>query len=236
MKKILLCFILLFPSISPIPQMTYAANTLYAKVEKDDVFFYSSSNDNSKLFIIPSSYFVKITGQEGNFFNAEYKEMKGYVKINDVSPMDGIPSAPFFNETFRAFLPDGIGLYTAPSIENGVQILTIPYLCDTLSYYGKINGEISIPDKGGLWYYCKYNDQFGYVYSVFCDKLSQPPENTERFSYIKPPYFNVKPKVESLSSTAMAFIIIGVSLPCQKKKQNLKQKESEITLNLMRLI
>ena len=186
----------------------------YAKVQNDSTLFYAQPNENSGLFVVPESYFVKIVGQQDDFYIAQYKDLQGYVKMDMVTPMNGSPLVPYYIENFRAFYPDGLGLYTKPQMDETLKMLTIPYLYENLVFYGSISGN-SIPEKSNLWHYCKYeNSEYGYVYSVFCDKLSSPPENHEVFEVVSTPSFEIRNKISPISSTAMAFIIIGVSLPC----------------------
>jgi hypothetical protein len=49
---------------------------------------------------------------------------------------------------------------------------------------------------------------------VFCDKLTNIPLNNEKFSTIENPIFADESFENKLSETSMAFIVIGVSLPC----------------------
>lgn len=188
--------------------------TYWAKIENDQTFFYAQDNINSQLFVLPKSYFVKLTGEEENFYKAQYKDLSGYVKKEEVTPMDGQPLTPFFVESFRVFLPSGTGLYAMTQMADEYKILDIPYLYEDLVFYGSINGTFAIPEKTNLWHYCRYEDQLGFVYSIFCDKLLSPPLNNESFDVIENPSFEIESPIDGLSSTAMAFIIIGVSLPC----------------------
>ena len=190
----------------------------YGKIENENIYLYSSpESDLSKaLFQIPKSYFVKLLDDAGeNFYYASYKNTFGYVNKKEVSAMLGTPLKPFANATFRTFSLEGIGLYSNPSTHNSTKISTIPYLTNSLSFYGYIVGEELIPEKTNQWIYCNYNnDTFGYVYSVFCDQLSPIPSNNETFTVVDTPIFNVEEPVKTLSNLSMIFIIIGVTIPC----------------------
>ncbi|MBQ8443826.1 MAG: hypothetical protein IJX25_00520 [Clostridia bacterium] len=217
MKKTLLflIFILIFSSSQASISIAYADDYYWAKVEGSGTLFYALPNEQSPLFLIPQSYFVKLTGQEDGFYIAQYKDLTGYVKKEEVSPMDGTPTTPYFNENFRTFIPSGTGLYALTQMDEQYKILTVPYLYENLVFYGSIPGETAIPDKSDVWHYCKYEeDNYGYVYSSFCDKLSSPPTNSEIFTKLDDISFSSEESVTSLSPTAMAFIIVGVSLPC----------------------
>ena len=196
-------------------------NTYFAKITSDNIYFYSqpSLTDSSKLFILPKTYFVKILNKENEqFYYAQYQDLFGYVKIEEVAVMNGIPSNPYASFDFRVFLPEGLGLYSLPSVTIENKILDIPYLYDNIAYYGEIIGEQAIPDKSNTWYYCKYQQDgsyYGYVYSVFCDKVETIKDNDQIFDIIDNPIFQKDNSTASgLSDVAMAFIIIGVSIPC----------------------
>lgn len=213
MKKFIfvLVFLLCFFICQPY-QIAYASDFFWAKVYSDNVLFYAQATSESGLFIIPKSYFVKITAEKEDFYQVQYKDIVGFVKKNEVSPMNGTPVTPYFVESFRVFLPSGAGLYPSTKMLEENQILTIPYLYEDLIYYGSIEGQTAVPDKSNLWHYCKYgSSDYGYVYSAFVDKLSSPPINNEEF---EPAQVTFSPKeVAHLSQSALAFIIIGVSIP-----------------------
>lgn len=208
---------LLSPAIS---QFSYAENSYYAKITEDNVCFYSSPSKNnlSCLFYIPKTYFVKLLDNENNdFYYAKYKDIYGYVLKNEVVVMSGTPTNPFANATFRVFSPEGLGLYTSPYLNENNKITQVPYLTQNITFYGIMSGEQVIPDKSAEWYYCNYisnDNNYGFVYSVFCDKLTSISPNLETFDVVENPNFNQVTKSEELSGTSMAFIIIGVSLPC----------------------
>ncbi|MBO5394595.1 MAG: hypothetical protein J6A28_01650 [Clostridia bacterium] len=216
MKKLVISLSLIIFCLAILPtsaQYSYAEKIYWAKVEQNGTYFYALADETSQLFILPESYFVKLTGEKDNFFSAQYRDIQGYVKKDEVSPMDGTPSNPYYIESFRAFLPAGTGLYAISQMMDEYKIIDIPYLYENLTYYGSIAGQTAIPEKSNIWHYCKYGEDYGYVYSIFCDKLESPPLNHESFSKIDSVSFE-EPPIKALSQTAMAFIIIGVSLPC----------------------
>lgn len=225
MKKIILLVlsltIFVFSCILPLSvPTTYADESIYAKVEKNGVYLYSkpNSNESNKLFELPNSYFVRLLKKENDeFFYCSYKDVNGYVKISEVIAMSGKPQNPFIEASFRVYLPEGIGLYSSPTYSDQYRQTTIPYLTDTLTYYGTITGQEAIPDKSSVWIYCKFSYDritYGYVYSVFCDKLPSISTNNERFNIVDNPFFSSSQKSTELTSVAMGFILVGVSLPC----------------------
>lgn len=201
-------------SNSSVKMSSYAQTNYYAKVMEENVYLYSQPIDDAQYFMfsIPESYFVLLLGQENeDFFYAQYDDLFGYVKKDEVVVMDGTPAQPFASSQFRIFALEGMGLYSSPYFNNESILLEIPFLADNLVYYGNIQGQ-SIPGKSGIWYYCSYQGEKGYVYSVFCDNLDVTVNN-EMFNVVDSPFFD-DGSPNSLSPVAMTFIIIGVSLPC----------------------
>ena len=193
----------------------------YAKVEESGVYFYSNPIDEekNKLFILPQTYFVYLTDEENeNFYVAQYKDVYGYVRKQDVVVMNGTPTMPFASRNFTIKDLDGLSLYPSPSFSNNTSLAKIDYLTIVSSYYGDMPGE-NIPDLNSPWFYCKVVQDdatlFGYVYSDSCYRISTISPNTETFEIVSSPSFDVSQGQEaSLSEVAMAFIVIGVSLPC----------------------
>ncbi len=221
MKKLmLLSVIILFalPFFS-IFNFSFAATSYYAKVEEEGVFLYANPQigQENQMFELPITYFVRIyENANDNFYYCAYKDVYGYVKKSEVSVMVGTPENPYVEAQFRVFSLDGIGLYSAPKLDNDLKVLDIPFLTDNLVYYGLLSGQEAIPDKSNKWIYCKYNsdkNNYGYVYSVFCDNLTNFLPNNEVFDIVETP-FPTNTDLSELTPVTMGFIIVGVSLPC----------------------
>jgi len=198
----------------------------YAKITRDEVYFFEQPNDSIefRIFKLPASYFVLLTADANDkFYSCRYGDKTGYVKKEEVTPMNGTPLSPYANfANFRVFALDGIEMRSTPR-KNPLNVITkISYLEDNLLYYGSIEGDELVPKKSTIWYYCKFIDedqsQFGYLYSSFCDELTNIPLNMEEFDKIEGDLFPlpVAPNSPSthLSGTAKTLIIVGVSLPC----------------------
>lgn len=221
-----LVFILLASATLPILSFnlncTHAQPEYYGKVMEDNIYLYSQPNDSleNTLFEIPKSYFVILQGNaENDFYKAKYKDVTGYIKKEQVSPMNGKPENPHAVSSFRVFATEGLTLYSRPSSENSKDIILVPYLSENIEYYGLCNGEISIPEKDGTWYFCKYsngkNSYKGYLYSVFCDKLTKFEENNENFPLITGDLFPIEnSSIRGLSPAIQVVIILAISLPC----------------------
>ena len=153
--------------------------------------FYSEAidDDSYKIFVLPSTYFVLLTGNANDsndlFYSAMYLDKAGYVKKCDVVPVDGTPITPFASKlSFRVFVPNGTQLRSTPECASPFNIVTtIPFLTTNLVYYGALSGEEQISQKGNLWYYCKFIDgashYLGYIYAPFCDLLPPIVNNNE---------------------------------------------------------
>ncbi len=163
---------LCFPLFAPAPvraEENPESGYGYARVTQEDVYLYSQPQAESGLFILPRTYFVKITGETGDYYRVEYltgtsaTPVRGYCRTDDVEPVDYIPETPFLlydtEVTFTvgsADLPDGFFTeYTVPAAFYGT------------FYYGS-----------SVYYYVNMNGEFGYVPASACPPLDYP-ENTE---------------------------------------------------------
>lgn len=237
-KKIffLIFFILLFNINIPFflyQNVALAEGQVFAKVEKSGVFLYNSPIDDPmyQVFEIPATYFVELLAnaqdEEDKFYSARYIDIFGYIKKNDVLPVQGTPSNPFAaGASFRIFSPSGLDLKSTPSNETPFnRIVNVPYLCTDLVYYGQIQGEEMIPDKSTTWYYCKYisgtSIYYGYLYSDLCDKLSTIPQNAEILPnfegelFVKPPVTeSASSPLSTLGTEVKLLAICAICLPC----------------------
>lgn len=237
MKKIItLLIILSFFSLLGIPPQTgkvYAAQLPFAKITKTNIALYSqpSIKNENILFYLEASYYVKLLENEKNgFYKCEYIDQVGYVLASELVFVKGTPTHPFAaNISFRVFSFEGLHMRSTPVRSQGHFniITTLSFLESNLTYYGKINGEIAVPDKSDVWYFAKYTNPLskeevsGYVYSVFCDKLATITLNTESLEIIDKPLFEAsnpsKPESDKFSSMPkqlQIIIVLGVSLPC----------------------
>ncbi len=207
-------------------ETSFSQEQYYAKIQTDSVYLYTQPNQSNefRLFRLPTSYFVLLTAEANNeFYSCKYGDVTGYVKKEEVTAMNGTPVSPYANfANFRVFALDGLEMRSSP-YKTPLNVLTeVGYLEDNLIYYGSIEGDQLIPKKSNTWYYCKYisenENYFGYLYSTFCDELTEIPLNMETFSKVEGELFPItipekKPSSE-LSGTAKTLIIVGVSLPC----------------------
>ena len=177
MKKIA---VLLLPALFLLlpfsPAHAETAGT-YARVTQSQVYLYESPEQDSGLFILPETYFVRITGEAGDYYAVEYMSatqgrtpVRGYCLRADVETVDYIPETPFLvydtTVTFRTGegMPDGF--FTEYEV--------------TAAFYGTFSYGSSV------CYYVELEGKFGYVPASSCSPLSYPP-NTEHTESETPP-------------------------------------------------
>ena len=208
--------------------IAYCENaTYFARITNPNTSLYFDKNDTSPILTLPNTYFVELISKDEDYYYAKYIDIYGYVKKDEVSPINGIPKSPFLlNVSFRVFVPSGANLRSSPSNNGATNLIySIPFLDSNFLYYGEINGEEAISKKGTVWYFCKYynnNIEYsGYVYSPLCDSLTTINPNTEEFEYISEDLiFTEKTEktslgeISNLSSTAQTLIVVAISLPC----------------------
>ena len=151
MKTLILILLIFLFSPVNIPNTEAAQESYFAKVINANVYFYSQAEESSALFKIPQSYFVELYDREKTFYKARYLDLEGYVKIGQVSPMEGKPENPYFQSNINVFALKGLSLNEAPNLESK-EIASLPYESKDITYYGEIEGN-SIPNKSTKWYY-----------------------------------------------------------------------------------
>ena len=211
---ILLILILLFQSTS-INVYALDEECYYARILFDQVYLYKSAIDDNSTsniyFELPKSYFVKLTNKHGEFYEAVYQNITGYVKKDSVQAVANTPSNPYLdNITFRVYADLSEKIYSHPK-SNSALITQIPPLTKNIKYYGKIDGERLIEGRTNIWYYCKFSadvDYYGYVYSDFCDEMTPITINNEELKYVSNPTF--EPKTEKINAIPKDSNVVGI--------------------------
>ncbi len=197
MKKIAVLFLVALLWLLPFaPARAETADT-YARVTQAQVYLYEKPEQDSGLFILPETYFVRITGEAGDYYSVEYMSgvqnrtpVRGYCLRSDVETVDYVPETPFLvydtTVTFRTSegLPDGF--FTEYDV--------------TAAFYGTFSYGSSV------CYYVELEGEFGYVPASSCSPLSYPP-NTEHTETETPP-----PAEETPSAAQPA--LLNVVLVC----------------------
>ena len=212
---IILILILLFQS-STIQVYALECETYYARVLFEQVYLYKApTNDNSLsniYFELPKTYFVELINKIGDFYEAKYMDFVGYVKKDCVQAVSQTPINPFLkNINFRVYANLSENIWSEPNT-NSKLLTAIPHLTNNLQYLGKINGESLIDGRTNVWYYCKFNNSskeyYGYVYSDFCDEMSEIKNNTEELNYINNPTF--EPYIEPIKTIPKNSNVVGI--------------------------
>lgn len=89
---------LLLPSV----HKASAADSSYAYVPTDGVYFYASDDERSELFLLPKTYYVRVL-KKGDVFtkieylvdDAPYQKLVGYVKSERLEYIDYEPKTPY---------------------------------------------------------------------------------------------------------------------------------------------
>lgn len=180
------------------PRAAYAEDTdLYARITQPNVYFYEKADENSGLFILPETYFIKITGESQDYYAAEYLSetpgrtpIYGFCRKTDVELVDYIPETPFLvydtEVTFRTSsddLPDEF---------------IVEYKIDA-AFYGTFSYGSS------TCYYVELDGKFGYVPAAACEPLSYLP-NTEHTESTPAEPDNDSAKPQSVSALNVVLI------------------------------
>ena len=216
MKNLCLIFFgFFFLSLFSPAYLCFAAEQeYYAKVQTAGVQFYLMQNDNTSLFEVPTTYFVKIKPTDGDYFSSCYKNINGYVKKTDVTIMKGSPVVPYANATFKVFLQNYMYLNPTQSSSIVVELST----ADVMTFYGTKSGQ-QVSSQTNVWYYSSVEKDgqlyFGYVFSGITDYLSSIPTNTETFEVINESQLSpsVKPEISTLSTKTKVLLIVSIALP-----------------------
>lgn len=160
MKKIISIFIIIiFSSMSfliSVPTNAYAKST-YLRVITEDTPFYKNVLDYSPLFYLPYTYYVKVLGEEQDFYHVE---VYGY----DNAGLDGfVPKTYLFDDglevknpylTLKITTAQTALLYADHNLTDSIQYI---FPDRELIYYG------CYPMSSGNVYCVSYNDKLGYV-------------------------------------------------------------------------
>ncbi len=217
---VMLILILFFNSVNINVCALDSSTTYYARVMFEQVYLYKTSQDitdsSNIYFELPKTYFVELTGEEGEFYKAKYLNFEGFVKKDSVQATSSTPLNPYLqNISFRVYASLSENLWSKPSVNSNL-ISSIPHLNKTLVYYGKIQGETLIEGRTNIWYFCKFNDEYGYVYSDFCDEITTININTENVNYISNPTFTISPTPTNTipkNSNAVGIVVLILAIP-----------------------
>lgn len=153
--KVLLALLMLFFSPLPARVTAHALDRRYAAAADGNVWFYEAESEESKLFLIPETYYVCVlyagetySAVEYLINEAPYKKIVGYCRTDALTFVDFVPERPYLLKqlTVSYTLPAGSGL--------GDEFSTVER---TFVYYG------TRYEKGQLYLYVLSEGKFGYI-------------------------------------------------------------------------
>ncbi len=162
MKRYLATLLLIVITIImflPLKIATANSQSPYLRVITKDTPFFSNEEDDTPLFYLPYTYYVRIIREELNFYHVEYGGEKGMISIDGYVPKD-------------VLFDDGLPVeYPYPSVKITTSTATILFADGettqssqyifpdrTLSYYGEY-----LSPSGEKLYFVSYNNRLGYV-------------------------------------------------------------------------
>ncbi len=156
MKVFFLSLCLIMALALPAPLSARADEAGYAVAPTEDVWFYAAENEDSRLFLLPATYYVRVL-EKGEVYStveyltddAPYKKLLGYCRTEQLLPVAFVPARPYLRKqvTLSYTLPDagGLGDTAFSSVER------------TFVYYGERT------EGGQLYFYVYDGETFGYV-------------------------------------------------------------------------
>ena len=206
MKRLLFPLLALFLlTAAGAPQAVYAAQAKeypYAVAASENVWFYTAASEESRLFLLPLSYYVRVVEVGETFSRVEYldnlppyRKLSGYCRTDSVTTVDFTPARPFLYReiTLTYTLPEG-GSFGSGNFSS---------ITRTFYYYGMRY------ENGGLYFYV--HDENG-----VCDFI--PAREPLEFE-LNTDYLNVEEPAaasgaESGDSSPSAVQIVVICIAC----------------------
>lgn len=201
---------------------TDAFTSGYAKVLTNDCYLLKSPENNSGIFLLEQSYFVKVLEVYDNlYFKVQYLEFEGYVEKSKVNFVEEFPKEPYLiGITFDIYDIGNVCLRSTPeTIDNDINILcTIKMSTRDLTFYGRCTGEEAIKGLGNVWYYCAYQDEYGslfkgYIYSPLTRNLSAITSSVENLTTVSIDNFMPVDNLLYLNLSTKNILIVITALP-----------------------
>ncbi|MBQ7339514.1 MAG: hypothetical protein IJW43_01520 [Clostridia bacterium] len=160
MKKFILFLLIGFTAIAILTPINKAnAQSQYLRVIDDNTPFYTNEFSSSPLFYLPYSYYVKVIGENGDFYHVEY------CGENGINGLDGfVPKTKLFDDSqsSSSYYPNvtittssNAVLYADSSLLNSIQYI---FPDREVKYYGSLYQA-----DNTLIYFVSYNDKLGYI-------------------------------------------------------------------------
>jgi hypothetical protein len=197
-----------------IPLVSAEATSTYLRVTNQQATFYANANEQSALFYLPYTYYVKSLGEVGEFTHVECygvnggAALDGYVKTAHLFDDGLIVNNPFVSLTITTATTST--LFADATLLSPTQYV---FAERTMRYYGSyLCGETTI-------YYVEYNGKLGYVKEADVYPFAIPNHPNELTFLPKEELPEIPPEVPSERTTAspeaylsLKIIIIGCLL------------------------
>ena len=124
----------------------------YAVADAHDVWFYSSRSEESKLFLMPYTYYVRVVERGGEYCAVEYlvdeapfRKVRGYCKTEKLTFVDFVPERPYLfrQVTLTYTLEDSssiLGSGNFRTVQRTFVYYGLRYAGDKLFYYVLLDG------------------------------------------------------------------------------------------------
>ena len=166
MKKfiILLTLFIFFLTGTPTTKKASAdTGTQYACILSEDVYFYSSENEYSGIFILPKTYYVKVLSVGERFTRVEYltdtkytRTLVGYCLTYQLTLVDYTPVNPYLYTTFDV-------IYIPQNGDSSDEILErLVFTCGYYGEYASGTKRYAYAYKNGECTYVPYPENFEY--------------------------------------------------------------------------
>ncbi len=198
----------------------------YAVIKTQNCYLYRtptlSENYINKFFLLEESYFVKVLNRPNDeFYQVEYMNLKGYVKVDAIEFVVETPINPYLNYvSFDIRSSQDVALLKSPNgnYDDFNILYNIPWNAKNLTYYGKISAVEDIDYLGNVWYYCSYQIDSntiaeGYIYTPYTFNLTPINKNSEVLTATSISSFNGSLSLFSLNLTTENIIIISTIIP-----------------------
>ena len=194
----------------------------YAKVLSNDCYLCSEPSENSHIFLLEQSYFVKVLSDENNvYFKVQYLEFEGYVEKSKLNFVEEFPTQPYLiGITFDIYDIGNVCMRSTPeTLDSDENILcTIKVSTKDLTYYGKCVGEEALIGLGNVWYYAAYQDEYGnlfkgYIYSPLTRNLSAITSSSENLTLVNTTSFLPVDSLLYLNVTTKNMLIVITAIP-----------------------
>ncbi len=189
-------FIIVSFPFSPLPAK--AEENGYACILSDHAYFYASESEQSGLFILPKTYYVKVLVPSYPYTKVEYlsdgvntRKLVGYCLTSDLTFVDYVPQMPYLFKTFEV-------TYTANGDISDPFLNKITVTC---AYYG----DYTVGSK--TYAYVLQGDEFGYVPKPEVFFYTENPEYAEHLKE-NPPEENVEGGTGSSNPLQIAILIV----------------------------